>query len=627
MASASSVAGAPASPLLLIGVISIPVALLLRWFASYTRTVLKVRSSGLPAIHSGLEIFESAVRSWFPRVPVLVPMDKFTLKKPFKKFADARSDMIVLTEASAPNRVAYLFGSPKSFREIGRNGDIFLKPVEKVRYRLLNTFGLQLVSTQNGAEHERHKRVVKAVFNAEFMENGWKNMRNMWRTMLREEGVYPAAANSDTAPIVRDMRSTMLKVTLGAIGASWFDIDIPWDPVDSSTSSDAGGSSCCGHMQQKKKSELMPFAETLQVVMDSPFAQITLPLWFMEWSPSSYLRRAGWAQRSLITHIKAAQSEARRRNEAFKEEIGGQDRARKYRNLIGALVDAQNDVEMAEQAEKGYVAPEVGLTDKEVQGNIFTFLIGGHETSSYTMTFAMSLLARNPEWQEKLHAEVSKANILPLDGAPSVDNPKPLKFLAYEEMSNFPLVLAAAVETLRMRDMAMQLTRVASCDTTLNYTTWEGDATANAAGAKVQKHTVAIPAGTRVHLDMAAFGVNPFKWEDPETYNPARHLRETEDVNGKRMTVNRNFEIRSNAATQVTFQDFLGFSAGSRQCIGKRFAEVTMVCFLAHMVLNFRWEVVPNPGETQEEANVRASTGSEQFVLTPPNYDLRMTRR
>lgn len=149
------------------------------------------------------------------------------------------------------------------------------------------------------------------------------------------------------------------------------------------------------------------------------------------------------------------------------------------------------------------------------------------------MTFVMSLLARNPEWQERLHAEVSKANILPLDEAESVDDPKPLKFLAYEDMSNLPLVLAATVETLRMRDLAMQMTRVASRDTTLNYTTWEGDA-ANPAEAKVQQHTVAIPAGTRVHLDTAAFGVNPFKWKDPETYNPARHLSETEDVNGKK---------------------------------------------------------------------------------------------
>lgn len=153
------------------------------------------------------------------------------------------------------------------------------------------------------------------------------------------------------------------------------------------------------------------------------------------------------------------------------------------------------------------------------------------------MTFAMSLLARNPEWQERLYAEVSQANTLPLHEVKSADNPKPLKFLAYEEMSNFQLVLAAAVETLRMRDMAMQLTRVASRDTTLNYRTWEGDAANNAAEAKVQEHTVAIPAGTRVHLDMAAFGVNPFKWEDPETYNPTRHLRETDDVNGKKMTV------------------------------------------------------------------------------------------
>ncbi|RSL38270.1 hypothetical protein CEP53_015015 [Fusarium sp. AF-6] len=590
-----------ASPLLLIGVIGLALAILLRWFVSYTRTILKVRRSGVPAIHSGIMIFESVVRSWYPRVPVLIPMEKFTLKKPFEKFADARSDMIVLTEASSPNRIAYLFGSPKVFREIGRNGDIFLKPLEKIRYRMLNTFGLQLASTQNGAEHERHKRVVKAVFNNELMENGWQNMRNMWRIMLRKEGVYPAVANSDTAPIVRDMKSTMLKVTLGAIGASWFDIDIPWDPANSKSSH-----------RHNNKNELMPFVETLQVVWDSPFVQTVLPLWFMEWSPSSYLRRAGWAQRSLVAHIKAAQAETRRRNHDLEKETEGQGRVRKHRNLIDALVNSQNDVEKAEKAEKGYVAPDVGLSDKEVQGNIFSFMITGHETASHTMTFVMSLLARNPEWQEKLHAEVSKANILPLDEAESVDGPKPLRFLAYEDMSNLPLVLAATVETLRMRDLAMQMTRVASRDTTLHYTTCEGDA-ANPAEAKVHQHTVAIPAGTRVHLDTAAFGVNPFKWENPEIYNPARHLRETEDANGKKVT--------------LTVQDFIGYSAGSRQCIGKRFAEVTMVCFLAHMVLNFRWEVVPNPDETQEQANVRASTGSEQFMLTPPKYDLRFIRR
>ncbi|GAB0138720.1 hypothetical protein EsDP_00006945 [Epichloe bromicola] len=589
-----------ASPLLLIGIISLFLKIVLRWFFLYTRTVLKVRRSGIPAIHSGIMIFESFARSLYPRVPFLIPMEKFTMKKPFEKFANARSDMIVLTEASSPNRIAYLFGSPKVFREISRNGDIFLKPLDKIRYRMLNTFGLQIVSAQNGAEHERHKRVVKAVFNGELMENGWQNMRNMWRNMLREEGVYPAAANSDTAPIVRDMKSTMLKVTLGAIGASWFDIDFPWDPVNSKSSH-----------RHKEKNELMPFVESLQVVWNSPSVHAVLPLWFMDWSPSSYLRRAGWAQRSLVAHIKAAQAEARRRNDNWKE-TEGQGGARKYRNLIGALVDAQNDVEKIEKAEKGYVAPDVGLSDKEVRGNIFSFMLGGHESTSHTLNFVVALLARNPEWQEKLHAEVSKANMLPLDEAASVDNPKPLRFLAYEEMSNLPLVLAATVETLRMRDLAMQLTRVASRDTTLSYTTWEGDA-ANPAETKVHHHTVAIPAGTRVHLDMVAFGLNPFKWEDPETYNPARHLRETDDVNGKKVT--------------LTLQDFVGYSAGSRQCIGKRFAEVTMVCFVAHMVLNFRWEVVPNPGETQEQANVRASTGSEGFILTPPKYALRFIRR
>ncbi|KAK5655556.1 hypothetical protein OQA88_5487 [Cercophora sp. LCS_1] len=591
-----------ASSLLLIGVISLPFTLLLRWFVSYARTVLKVRRSGFPAIHSGIVVFESFVRSWYPRVPVLLPMEKFTLKKPFEKFANARSDMIVLTEASSPNRVSYLFGSPKVLREIGRHGDIFLKPVEKLRYRMLNTFGLQIVSTQNGAEHDRHKRVIKSVFNAELMESGWRSMRNMWRNMLREKGVYPTAPSSNAAPIIPDMKGTMLKVMLGAIGGSWFGIEIPWDSA-SSKSSD-----CC----HGKKNESMPFAETLHTVWDTTFAQTLLPLWSMEWSPLSYLRHAGRARRSLIAHIKAAQNETRQRNEEAKKEAEGQGRPRKYRNLIGALVDSQNDVEIEERAEKGYVAPDVGLSDKEVQGNIFAFLIGGHETSSHALAFAMALLASNPEWQENLYAEVSKANVLPAD-AESVDDSKPLQLIAYKEWPNFPLVLASTVETLRLRDLAMQLTRVASRDTTLNYTTWEGDGV-NPAGTKVHQHTVAIPAGTRVHLDLAAFGYNPFRWEDPETYNPARHIGETEDANGEKKV------------TLVT-PDFVAYSTGSRQCIGKRYAEVTMVCFLAHMILNFRWEVVANPGETQEQANVRASAGTEHFMLTPPQFNLRFFRR
>lgn len=184
------------------------------------------------------------------------------------------------------------------------------------------------------------------------------------------------------------------------------------------------------------------------------------------------------------------------------------------------------------------------------------------------MTFAMSLLARNPEWQEKLHAEVSQAKFLPLDEAESVANPKPLKFLPYEAMSNLPLVLAAAVETLRMRDMAMQLTRVASRDTTLDYRTWECDAS-NAAETKVREHTIAIPAGTRVHLDMAAFGVNPFKWEDPDVYNPTRHLRETDDVNGKKMTVRFPSPLYSDQVPKQALTPHAGHVPGLSRLLGR----------------------------------------------------------
>lgn len=60
------------------------------------------------------------------------------------------------------------------------------------RYVAIDIFGRQIVSAQTGAEHKRHKAVVKGCFNETIMRGVWDTMlqaqETMWAALDLEEG-------------------------------------------------------------------------------------------------------------------------------------------------------------------------------------------------------------------------------------------------------------------------------------------------------------------------------------------------------------------------------------------------------------------------------------------------------
>lgn len=50
--------------------------------------------------------------------------------------------------------------------------------------------------------------------------------------------------------------------------------------------------------------------------------------------------------------------------------------------------------------------PQKKISEDEIVGQAFVFLVAGYETSSNTLAFACYLLAINPECQRELHKEV-----------------------------------------------------------------------------------------------------------------------------------------------------------------------------------------------------------------------------
>jgi cytochrome P450 len=144
----------------------------------------------------------------------------------------------------------------------------------------------------------------------------------------------------------------------------------------------------------------------------------------------------------------------------------------------------------------------------------------------------------------------------------------------------------------------MTLPKVASEDTAIPYTTWFP-------GGESTEKICIIPKGSHVVIDSPASQRNPYHWDDATEFRPTRHISDQ----------------------AVTSENFIGFSRGERRCIGKRFAEVEMVCFLSHFIKNLVWTAVPLAGETHDQLKQRILSGEEQLSFRPGAFNLDLKKR
>ncbi|ROL46622.1 Cholesterol side-chain cleavage enzyme, mitochondrial [Anabarilius grahami] len=174
------------------------------------------------------------------------------------------------------------------------------------------------------------------------------------------------------------------------------------------------------------------------------------------------------------------------------------------------------------------------LSIEDIKASVTELMAGGVDTTSITLMWTLYELARHPDLQEELRAEISAARF-----ASKGDVVQMLKMV--------PLLKGALKETLRLHPVAVSLQRYITEDIVLqNY------------------H---IPAGTLVQLGLYAMGRDHRVFPHPEQYRPSRWVR-----------------------SQSHYFRSLSFGFGPRQCLGRRIAETEMQLFLIHMLENFRFE-------------------------------------
>jgi len=221
------------------------------------------------------------------------------------------------------------------------------------------------------------------------------------------------------------------------------------------------------------------------------------------------------------------------------------------------------------------------LTENEIIGNIYIFLVAGHETTAHTLGFSFALLALYPDEQAKLFEHIK-----------SVTNGRVPN---YEEMPLLTYAAAVFNETLRMFPPVPEIPKVAAVDTSI--------VTSNILG---EKKTIPILKGTAMILHIPGIHYNPRYWDDPHTFNPSRFLKDwPRDA-------------------------FLPFSAGARACLGRKFSETEGIAVLTMLVSQYKITIKDEPqfaGETFEERKSRILSARGGLTLTPVRVPLVFTRR
>ncbi|NXP44780.1 CP3AO protein, partial [Heliornis fulica] len=177
------------------------------------------------------------------------------------------------------------------------------------------------------------------------------------------------------------------------------------------------------------------------------------------------------------------------------------------------------------------------LTDIEVLAQAFIFIFAGYEPTSNTLCYLAYELAMHPDVQQKLLEEID--TVLP--------NKAPL---TYEAIMQLEYLDMAVSETLRLFPLGGRLERTCKKDVEINGVT--------------------IPKGTIVVIPPATLHYDPEYWPNPEEFRPERFSKENKDT--------------------IDPYTYLPFGAGPRNCIGMRFALLTLKVAITILLQHFTFQ-------------------------------------
>ncbi|KAI9655442.1 MAG: hypothetical protein M1831_004857 [Alyxoria varia] len=472
----------------------------------------------------------------------------------YEPFANVGSDTFITVY---PTRILLWTCEAEIVEQVCARHNGFEKPLKFME--ILNIHGPTVAATA-GQESRLYRKTAQPSINPKTHETVWNHMLEQ-ATGLTDLWRSPEGGRGRPSNLPRDIA----KLTIHVFSYAAYGKRMDWHEPDDVRQRLRGS----GHT--------LNFGEAIQRSLDQMVTICLTPRFLLKNSP-------------LPIHKKAYEAFVEFRR--YLEELRDQKQAEIIRqgpsarpNLLGAFVQASEFPGNPEH-DKRDVNSIIG--DSAVFGNMYIFLLAGHETTANTLVYALTLMACFPDKQKLLHAELD----LVLGSRPSDEWTYDKDFAALnngytgaillEVMRNFGILPAIPKHTLS------EPKRI-----------WRTNSS----------RQIHIPADTVVMINTSALHRNPKYWPTvtasngsqgegppypassfkPEYWFGGTDTMTAEQLRGARIT------------TQPKRGAWMAFSEGPRACMGQQFAKAGLCAAMAQIFKYYKVKLnVPRPGSMQD---------------------------
>lgn len=422
------------------------------------------------------------------------------------------------------------------------------------------------VLTTNGNRWARQRKVIAGVINERIS-------KAVFHESIRQSDGLLEELDSTDEKYVGTFRlfDMAKKITIHVLSGAGMGASVPWQ--DSTN-------------EEPKAGFKQTYMQSVKSIINNVDGPLILPQWFLLNYPSflpgyQKLKTLGYAIQEFPQHTHAMLDKESQRLR--------QEQSVSRSNIMSQLVQASElgDPELNNEERK-----KKALSDEEMMGNLFVFTAAGFDTTANTISYALVLLCRYPQWQDWLFEEVD--SILSDETVASED-------LDYATI--FPKatrVLAFMLETLRLFTPLIHMSKQTAKEQTI----------------QTSSGTYWLPANTSVYVNVVALHLDPEIWRN-------LNLTTREEANDKdeyhfRPTRWINKTGSQHALFQPPKGTYIPWSGGPRVCPGQKFAQVEFVTVFLMLLRRHKLSAVALENESPSDVEKRldARMKDSMSVLT-----------
>ncbi|KAI9702648.1 MAG: hypothetical protein M1820_006154 [Bogoriella megaspora] len=389
------------SPILLLPV-GLLIVYLISVYRSLVRNITTAKQSGIPYVVLPVYTFNRlwllTHRLWLPLlkktpgssswVGFLDP--EFIWHERYDSFKSFNSDIFLLVTPGSNH--LYVADAEVVSQIVTRRND-FPKPIEM--YKSVDLFGKNVVSTE-GSIWRHHRKITSPPFTEKNNYLVWKESLHQAQSMITNWVGKDGKGDRTIWTVAADT----MRLSLHVISRAGFGVRLRWPHEEGVTEMSEGeGRNSAGI----PPGHTLAYKDALGTLLENILWVMLMPSWLLKRSPFK-IHKVAWESYVEWGKYMNEMYAAKRAEVRKGETTEGMD-------LMGALVrgagfTADAPAKANGDTEKGTIQESMMLSDDEIIGNAFVFILAGHETAANTIHFSLLYLAMNPASRRRVQKDI-----------------------------------------------------------------------------------------------------------------------------------------------------------------------------------------------------------------------------